>query len=259
MTDSSIPDIPAFADELSPLERAALGLQDELSIFEIGLLTFHEEATYSKRKRLTDFLLNAIKAGKLDAYGDPSGWTVEANWSGIYIRTPYPRCDGHKGSTVPDYSQIAARIGLRRAHNSIQRSLLLLEQYEGDWCLVTRADYLAFVKSPAAHGIPFPDSWKSSQGEPAPLSQSKPDPSERQETAAKRETEAQMHKRECQEIAVRLWAENQSLTHSDLKNHPEMEFYVNSYCGKNTISNWLREVDPRPIGSRRGRPKKYPS
>lgn len=68
MTDSSIPDVPAFADALSPLERAKLSLQDELSVFEIGLVTYPEQDAYPKRKQLTDFLLEAIKAGRLAAY-----------------------------------------------------------------------------------------------------------------------------------------------------------------------------------------------
>ena len=43
MTDSIIPDVPVFADAISPLKRAELGLQDELSVFEIGLLTYPDK------------------------------------------------------------------------------------------------------------------------------------------------------------------------------------------------------------------------
>ena len=71
MTDSSIPDVPALADALSPLERAKLGLQDELSVFEIGLLTYPGDDDRKKWARLTDFLLETIKTGVLAAYGDP--------------------------------------------------------------------------------------------------------------------------------------------------------------------------------------------
>lgn len=101
--------------------------------------------------------------------------------------------------------------------------------------------------------------WLSllSQSEPEPLPQGEPDKPE-QGAATKQETETQMHKRECQEIAKRLWAENLNLTQAELKKHLEIQFYVNSYRGKNTISDWLREVDPRPKESRRGRPKKTP-
>lgn len=257
MTDSSIPDVPAFADALSPLERAKLGLQDELSVFEIGLVTYPEKDTYPDRERLTKFLLEAIKNGWLAAYGNPDGWTVEANSSGLDIRTPYPRCDGHEGSTVPDYSQIAARIGLRRARDSIQRTSLSSEQYKGDWCLVMRADYLAFLATPAAFGIPVPDQWKATHDEPAPIIQSEPDKPE-QGAAAKHETELQMHKRECQEIGKRLWGENPNSTKTEIMKHPEMLFYVQAYKGKNTISGWLAVIDPRPKDKRRGRPKKIP-
>lgn len=196
MTDSSIPDVPAFADELSPLERAELGLQNELSVFEIGQLSYPKENTHSKRKQLTDYLLKAIKGGQLAAYGDPDGWPViKISWPSDHTEHLYPRCDGHKGSITPDYSQLG---GLYRGPKNpfdpfsdydrpYEPPTHRRTQYKGDWCLVTRADYLAFVESPAAHGIPFPDSWKSSQVEPAPLSQSKPDPPERQETTKKRE------------------------------------------------------------------------
>lgn len=177
MTDSSIPDVPAFADELSPLERAELGLQNELSVCEIGQLTYPKESTRSKREQLTDYLLKVIKGGQLAAYGDPDGWPViESSWPSYHTEHLYPRCDGHKGSITPDYSQLG---GLYRgSHNPFDPFSAFSDydrpykprthwrtQYEGDWCLVTRADYLAFVESPAAHGIPFPDSWKAPHGE----------------------------------------------------------------------------------------------
>lgn len=84
MTDSSIPDVPAFADLLSPLERAKLGLQDELSVFEIGLLTHPGDDgrdSLEKRAKLTAFLVEAIKAGRLAAYGDPAGWVAVKSYS----------------------------------------------------------------------------------------------------------------------------------------------------------------------------------
>ena len=165
MTDSSIPDVPVFTDVLSPLERAALGLQDELSVFEIGLLTYPEKSTSQERKRLTDFLLKTIKAGRLAAYGDPDGWTViKTDSPNLHREDPYPRCDGHEGSTVPDYSQFAAQFGLRGVRDpNYDRQTPQRTQYEGDWCLVTRVDYLAFLASHEACGIPQPDQWKDSQ------------------------------------------------------------------------------------------------
>ena len=169
MTDSSIADVPAFADALAPLERAALGLQEELSVFEIGLVTFPEKDAYPERKRLTDFLLHAIKAGRLAAYGDPEGWEViEAYSPSLYRRTPYPRCDGHQGSRsyplTANYDERPSPWSLRRI------------PYPGDWCLVTLKDYLTFLASPEARGIPKPDGWKAPQGEPEPLPQGEPEP-----------------------------------------------------------------------------------
>ena len=73
MTDSIIPDVPVFADAISPLKRAELGLQDELSVFEIGLLTYPDKDADKKRRQLVDFLLSAIKARQLLADGNPDG------------------------------------------------------------------------------------------------------------------------------------------------------------------------------------------
>lgn len=61
-----------------------------------------------------------------------------------------------------------------------------------------------------------------------------------------------------QGIASALWKNDPNLTHPEIINHEEMEFYRNTYTGKNTLSDWLREIDPLPKGSRRGRPKKHP-
>jgi hypothetical protein len=90
-----------------------------------------------------------------------------------------------------------------------------------------------------------------------PLPQGEPDKPE-SGAAAKHETEPQMHKRECQQIAERLWAENPNSTKAALMKHPDMLFYVQAYRGKNTVPGWLAEIDPRPKDKRRGRPKKIP-
>lgn len=90
------------------------------------------------------------------------------------------------------------------------------------------------------------------------LPQGEPDKPE-QGAAAKHETELQMHRRECKEIGKRLWDENPNSTKAALMKHPDMQFYVQAYKGKNTVPGWLAEIDPRPKEERRGRPKKYPS
>lgn len=62
-----------------------------------------------------------------------------------------------------------------------------------------------------------------------------------------------------QGIAAALWADNPNLTQAAIINHEEMEFFRITYTGRNTLPGWSSEIDPRPKGSRRGAPKKYPS
>lgn len=116
--------------------------------------------------------------------------------------------------------------------------------------LICRRDYLA--RRDRQSGLPVNsliEAWRPSASEPDPPVSG---------AAAARETELQMHKRECQDIGNRLWAENQNFTKADIMKHTDMQFYVRSYKGKNTIPGWLAEIDPRPKDKRRGRPKKIP-
>lgn len=181
MTDSSIPDVPAFADALSPLERAKLGLQDELSVFEIGLVTYPEKDAYPDRERLTKFLLQAIKTGRLAAYGNPDGWYARVSRPNqqplserIHNRDStisrplanseqWERCNPHEGTRNVR--------GIWRGFHAIFDDT----DFHGDNCLVQRADYLAFLATPAAFGIPVPDQWKATHDEPAPIFQSELD------------------------------------------------------------------------------------
>lgn len=71
-------------------------------------------------------------------------------------------------------------------------------------------------------------------------------------------TESQQDKRDCQDIARALWAEQPAATQSDLLKHPRIKPYLNQWHGKNTVPGWLSEVDPRPKEQRRGRPRKTP-
>ena len=76
--------------------------------------------------------------------------------------------------------------------------------------------------------------------------------------SAKRNTklsEKQGDKASFQGIAKALWEKNPNLTQAEIINHERIEFFKMTYTGKNTLPNWLREIDPRPIESRRGRPK----
>ncbi len=91
-------------------------------------------------------------------------------------------------------------------------------------------------------------------GEPA-VETSLPEPPAIVATAL---TESQQDKRDCQEIARALWAEQPAATQSDLLKHPRIKPYLNQWRGKNTVPGWLSEVDPRPKEQRRGRPRKTP-
>lgn len=67
----------------------------------------------------------------------------------------------------------------------------------------------------------------------------------------------QADKRDCQSIALRLLSTG--IPRHELKNHSEIAPYACKYPGKNTLSKWFAEIDPRPKDKRRGRPKKTPS
>lgn len=65
----------------------------------------------------------------------------------------------------------------------------------------------------------------------------------------------QIDKARFQGIAKVLWENDPSLNQTEILKSEEMEFHRRTYKGKNTLSNWLKEIDPRPKESRRGRPK----
>lgn len=191
MTDSIIPDVPAFADALSPLKRAKLGLQDELSVFEIGLLTYPNKEADKERRRLIDFLLQAIRTGRLAAYGNPDGWTFNEmvpvdGGAAQRGNNPFPEGRPHQGTRT------AGRMGPpQRIEEAFGLHRLTEQRWEGDNCLVRRADYLAIHTTPAARGIPAPDWWQAPQGAPAPLHQGEPDKPD-QGAAAKHAALAQL-------------------------------------------------------------------
>lgn len=73
--------------------------------------------------------------------------------------------------------------------------------------------------------------------------------------AYKRRDEFQ-DKPECQDIAIKMWEENPEITQAEIMRSASIAPYAKKYKGKNTLSNWLREVDPRPPEKKRGRQKK---
>ena len=72
-------------------------------------------------------------------------------------------------------------------------------------------------------------------------------------------TEAQDDKLNCQMEARKLWQQDSTLTQAAIMKSIKVAPYFKKYTGKNTVSSWLSEIDPRPKESRRGRPKKIPA
>jgi len=253
MTASSIPDVPAFADALAPLERAALGLQDELSIWEIATATYPEKADYQKREWLTDFLLQAIKAGRLAAYGNPDGWRcwqAKTDLPGSiprFLQNPFPRCERHEPR--PRFGPNTRDAMLGKLAGGFKR----VASWEGVNSLIWRADYLAILATPAARGITAPDWWKAPQGEPATLHQGEPD---RPEPGAAG-TQNPATNRQCVADKARFldlatWEGTQQAT---VNQHPEAARFKGKYDAP-ALLKWASEIDPRPKDQRGGRPRK---
>lgn len=70
-------------------------------------------------------------------------------------------------------------------------------------------------------------------------------------------SQSQIDKGRFQGQAAAMWDKNKNLTQAEIIRSGGMEFFRLSYKGKNTLRDWLREIDPRPIEKRRGAPKKY--
>lgn len=72
-------------------------------------------------------------------------------------------------------------------------------------------------------------------------------------------TRLQRHKREVQNIAQGLWDKQPSLTQASIARSDAVRRYLRGekkdYC-ENTLLQWIREVDQRPVQNRRGRPAK---
>jgi len=62
-------------------------------------------------------------------------------------------------------------------------------------------------------------------------------------------------KLDCQGIAKTMWEENTSLTIAALMRAAKIAPYAKKYRGKNTLRDWLSEIDPRPPEKKRGKPK----
>lgn len=74
-------------------------------------------------------------------------------------------------------------------------------------------------------------------------------------------TTSQIHKGLCQAVAKTLWELNPELTIAEIIKHPGILEHAEGkrYKGKNTLRDWVAEVDPRPASMKRGPKKsKYP-
>lgn len=60
----------------------------------------------------------------------------------------------------------------------------------------------------------------------------------------------------CREIAINLWRKDGSRTIASIIEDPEIIRFAAAYGGKNTLRDWIKDLDPRPENERNGRPKK---
>jgi len=129
-----------FADTLTPMDKAPLGLQAELSVWEIAELT---ALPVAQRAKLREVILANIREGTLPAYGEPEGWTPTSRTSWRYGETqyenPFPKTDAHQSSP--------RRIHAGTATAGEWTFANFVKAWNGDACLVNYADYSAFLKN----------------------------------------------------------------------------------------------------------------
>jgi hypothetical protein len=231
----------SFADTLTPLERAPLGLQADLSLFEVGKLTFPDNAKF--QQSLVQTLIGNAKAGNLPVYGNPDGWLdwISTDASQPIGNTPlFPQCSAHLGSKniVPPF--VVSRNGETR----IQARAIGAEQvkYSGDNCLASHADYFAFLKTPLARGIPKPDKWLPPTAESIPPLETSPP-----ESPASAARPASVAKggtvKTTREIAL-VVAENAALAalRKELKHEPTANQWLNYWKNGKDTEGTIKEV-----------------
>lgn len=77
------------------------------------------------------------------------------------------------------------------------------------------------------------------------------------QTTKGRHSNTHLDRELCRAIASTLWLLNPTLTIADIVKHDAIQRFGNGrqYTGKNTIRNWIKDLDPRPEEKRVGRPK----
>lgn len=107
---------------------------------------------------------------------------------------------------------------------------------------VLRENLLALCRK---HGADAPSFWLMKGGQTAGNKSIKLD--ERQEDRIR-----------CRAIAQLLWDHDPSLTIVGIAAHPWIQRYGNAaqYRGRDTVRNWIRDLNPKPDGAKGGRPTK---
>ena len=62
----------------------------------------------------------------------------------------------------------------------------------------------------------------------------------------------------CRAIAQILWSQDPDMTIEDIGQHEWIQKFGNArhYTGRDTLRNWIKDLNPKPPGQRRGRPRK---
>jgi len=99
----------------------------------------------------------------------------------------------------------------------------------------------------------YPENWNIEHGGVVDNDNTSPD-----EKITHRLKSNQEDRISCRAIAQTLWDTNPELTIEDIKNHRHIQVIGNGkqYTGRDTIRNWIKELDPRPIEEKVGRPAK---
>lgn len=72
----------------------------------------------------------------------------------------------------------------------------------------------------------------------------------------KRLSDSQKSRLLCRSVASTLWRKNENLTIREITDHPMILEHCGGsyYSGKDTIRNWIKDLDPRPEDQKTGRP-----
>lgn len=105
----------------------------------------------------------------------------------------------------------------------------------------------------ASYDIKLPDFWFPENWNKAPSKDT-------EDQEGKKLRPNVLAKQLCQAIASTLWAEYPEFTIKQIITHPSLKRFGNgSHYKERTLRLWVKDLDPRPEGTRLGRPKKLQS